>query len=157
MIGGSSAGRSWEFSSPPLCPDWFWGPPNLLSNGYQGLFPWRWSGRGVMLTTHLHLVPTSKMYDVYFHSTNTPSWRGAQLREAQGQLYFTLLYFTLYFSWTTEWDSIRCVPECCTFTHRRLLGCLTYTAETRALVICGWNKTVVWRNVILLDGVCIEF
>jgi hypothetical protein len=26
---------------------------------------------------------------------NTSSWRGGQLGEAQGQLYFTLLYFTL--------------------------------------------------------------
>jgi len=24
-----------------------------------------------------------------------PSWHGAQLKKAQGQLYFTLLYFTL--------------------------------------------------------------
>jgi len=28
------------FSSPPRL-ERFWGPPGLLSNGYQGLFPWR--------------------------------------------------------------------------------------------------------------------
>jgi hypothetical protein len=27
--------------SSPNCPDRFWGPPNLLSNGYWGLIPWR--------------------------------------------------------------------------------------------------------------------
>jgi hypothetical protein len=32
---------------------------------------------GVKLTTHLHLVPRSKLY---FHSPNTPSWRCAQLK-----------------------------------------------------------------------------
>jgi hypothetical protein len=33
---------------------------------------------------------------------NTPSWSGAQLKEAQGQLYFILLYFTLlYFTLLT--------------------------------------------------------
>jgi hypothetical protein len=30
---------------------------SLLSNGKQGLFTWVFSGRGVMLTTYLHLVP----------------------------------------------------------------------------------------------------
>jgi hypothetical protein len=28
------------FSSPPR-PERLWGPPSLLPNGYQGLFPWR--------------------------------------------------------------------------------------------------------------------
>jgi hypothetical protein len=41
-------------------PDRPWGSPNLLSNGYWGLFPRRQSGWGVKLTTHLQLVPRSR-------------------------------------------------------------------------------------------------
>jgi hypothetical protein len=40
MIGGSSSGRGWEFFSSPPRPDRLWDSPSLLSNGYQGLFPW---------------------------------------------------------------------------------------------------------------------
>jgi len=29
----------WFFSSPSR-PDRLWGPPSLIFNGYQGLFPW---------------------------------------------------------------------------------------------------------------------
>jgi hypothetical protein len=61
MIGGSSPGGDWEFFSSPLRPDRLRGPPNLLCNGYQGLFPLEQSGRGVKLTTHLHLVARSIM------------------------------------------------------------------------------------------------
>jgi hypothetical protein len=37
-VRSSSPGRGRESS---LHTDRFWGPPSLLSNGYQGLFPWR--------------------------------------------------------------------------------------------------------------------
>jgi hypothetical protein len=48
------------FSSPPLS-DRLWGPPSFLSSGYQRLFRRGYSGRGVKLTTHLHLVPRLRM------------------------------------------------------------------------------------------------
>jgi hypothetical protein len=34
---GSSLGRGWEFFSLPSRPDRLWGPPSLLSSGYQGM------------------------------------------------------------------------------------------------------------------------
>jgi hypothetical protein len=40
LVGGSSPGKGWEsFSSSPRS-DRLCGPTSLLSNGYQGLFPW---------------------------------------------------------------------------------------------------------------------
>jgi len=38
---GSIPGGCWEFFPKPPRPERLWGPPNLLSNGYQGFFPWR--------------------------------------------------------------------------------------------------------------------
>jgi hypothetical protein len=40
MIGVSSPGRGWEFFSSPPRQARPWGPPSLLSIGYQGLFLW---------------------------------------------------------------------------------------------------------------------
>jgi hypothetical protein len=63
--------------SSPRCPDRLWGPPNLVSNGYQRLIPRGWSGGGLKLTTHLKLVPRSgKCWSIH-PLPHTPSWNSA--------------------------------------------------------------------------------
>jgi hypothetical protein len=49
----------WDFFSSPPRPGRFWGPRSVLSNGYRGK-----RGRGVKLTTRLHLVPRLRMCGV---------------------------------------------------------------------------------------------
>jgi hypothetical protein len=61
-------GRGKRFFFTPQCSYRFWGPPNLLSDGYQGLFPRGYSGQGVKLTTHLSLVPRSRMVELYLQT-----------------------------------------------------------------------------------------
>jgi hypothetical protein len=68
-------------SLPPL-PELLWSSPSLLSSGYQGLFPWGWSGRGVKLTIYLRLVSPVRLHGVVLSYKRT-----------QGLIYFTLLYF----------------------------------------------------------------
>jgi hypothetical protein len=65
MIVGSRPGRGWEFFSSSPCPDLLWSPPSLLSNGYQELFP-------VNMTTHLYLVPRSRIRGAISPFPNTP-------------------------------------------------------------------------------------
>jgi hypothetical protein len=72
---GSNPGSA-RFLSSPQRPDRFWGSPSLLSNGYRGLFSRGYSGRGVKLTTHLHLVPRSRMVAIHPLPHMSP-WRSA--------------------------------------------------------------------------------
>jgi len=46
-----------EFLFTRIHPDWSWGPPSFLLNGYWRS-PRASSGRSVALTTHLHIAPT---------------------------------------------------------------------------------------------------
>jgi len=39
-ILGFDSWRGLGIFSWPQYPEQFWGPPNILSNGYRGLFPW---------------------------------------------------------------------------------------------------------------------
>jgi hypothetical protein len=75
------------FSSQPR-PDRLWGPPSPIQWAPGAL------SLGVKLTTHLHLVPSSRMRGAIPPFPNTSSWRGAQLKKAQEQLYI---------SWCSYW------------------------------------------------------
>jgi hypothetical protein len=57
--------------------------------GTGGDFPGGWSGRGVKLTTHLHLVPWVSVAKLDLHSLSS-SWRGGQLIKPKDS--FTLYY-----------------------------------------------------------------
>jgi len=43
-----------------------WDSPSLLPSGYWGFFPWRWSGQGGKLNTHLHHVPRLIMHGTVY-------------------------------------------------------------------------------------------
>jgi hypothetical protein len=65
---GSIPSRNKIHSFTSQRPDRLWGPSSLLTNGYRGFFPMGKKGRGVNLTTHLHLLPRLGMVELYFHS-----------------------------------------------------------------------------------------
>jgi hypothetical protein len=65
---GTISCRSKRFSHSPYCPDWIMSPPSIMSNEYCGLFVWRYGGRWLEMTAHLHLVPSLRLMEPYHHS-----------------------------------------------------------------------------------------
>jgi hypothetical protein len=57
-------GTGKRFFPTPHLPFRIWGPARLLTNGCRRVFTRRWSGRDVKLTTHLYLVPGSRMLEL---------------------------------------------------------------------------------------------
>jgi hypothetical protein len=55
-----------------------------------GLFHRGWSGRGVKLTTHVHLVPSLKMHGAVSLLSHAFAWRGTWLNVGD---FFMALYF----------------------------------------------------------------
>jgi hypothetical protein len=67
--------------------------PGSYPMGSKGSFPGAKVAGVVKLTTHLHLVPRSRMHEAVPPLPNMPPWHGSQLKKAQGQFY--LFTFTL--------------------------------------------------------------
>jgi hypothetical protein len=61
---GSIPGKGKGFFSTPQPLDQFWSLLSLLSTDYRHSLSGEQSGRGVILTTHLHLVPRSRMVEL---------------------------------------------------------------------------------------------
>jgi len=87
-------GQEFFFYSPPH-PDQLWGPPSLLSNGYQGLF-WGKNGLGVTLTTHLHLVPKLRMHGAIPSLHQISSWCGTSCSSGITLLLFLTSIFLFF-------------------------------------------------------------
>jgi hypothetical protein len=73
----------------PQRPDRLWHQPNVLSDGYRGLFP----GGKAAGAWSCHSSPTSaevkKMW-IYISTRHTPSWRSAQLVKHRNNFTVTL-------------------------------------------------------------------
>jgi hypothetical protein len=67
--------------SIPHCLDGLRGPPSLLSNGHPGLFPQKQSGRAVQSTTHILLVPRSRMVELCLFSHALRLWFSLNIRD----------------------------------------------------------------------------
>jgi len=78
-----SPGAKTGFASPKR-PDRIWVPPSSQMNRNRGRLSRRWSGWGLELTTHLHLVSRLRMSSGIPSFTHTPSCRSPRLH-----VYFT--------------------------------------------------------------------
>jgi hypothetical protein len=87
---GSSPGKGQEFFSSPPRPDRLWRPTSLLSSGYQEELSLGIKQPG--LTTHLHLVPRSRMRGAILSLPQYAFMPWCSVK-AQGQLYLYLYYF----------------------------------------------------------------
>jgi hypothetical protein len=90
---GSIPGRGKRFFSTPQWPHRLWAPLSLLTTGNSWLFYRVWDGRFVALNTHFHLLPRSRMVQLYFHSPI--HLHGVVLNNlARGQFYLFIYWLT---------------------------------------------------------------
>jgi hypothetical protein len=120
-----------RFFSSPARPDWLWGLPSLLFNGYRGYLlgdkaaeAWSWPH-----TPHgLCLIKQTNMF----------SWRNVQLSTGT----------TLSFTFTLESEAQFLVLEIsCIFLHCDCNGISSFTNAQNLNTFCSYTYTPDWKNV----------
>jgi hypothetical protein len=86
-----------------------------------------------------HSPPSSaevkEWVELYLHSPNAPSWRGAQLEGAQGQLYLYLYQHTIASLFSCFSDACKTVASDKVFVkHFSTCGCSKSEPEMRGIV-----------------------
>jgi hypothetical protein len=129
------------------CPDRLWGPPSLLSNGYQGFFPGGKAAWVVKLTDHLRLVPRPRMRGAIPPLPHYVfiAWYSVK---AQGQLYLPYLYHKAVRSRTFRILTTRNGQE------RQSVYCalsfnLTYTSERLLFHLLCQSHGEIWGLFLL--------
>jgi hypothetical protein len=99
-----------KFFSSLRRPDLFCGPPSLLFDAYRGLFPRGLSDRCMKLTTHLQLVPRSRIRGSIHPLPHTSSCRSAELVKHKNFTFFPLSKDNVYIPpfWRRHQKSLRC-------------------------------------------------
>jgi hypothetical protein len=107
-----------RFVSSPHHPDRFWGTHSLQSSGYLGLLPRGHSGPEVKLTTHLHLVPRSRMVEL--HLSSPTHLHGLVFNQLNTRTTLPLSFWLIHF-----------FREKCLAIWRAYVTCLNVTHDLR--------------------------
>jgi hypothetical protein len=124
---GSNPGRGKRFFSSPQRPGRLRGLPSLSSNAYRRAFT-----PGVKLTTHLRLVPRSRIVELYICSPHTPSWRGVYLIKSRDN--FTITFIIYAGIALTSWTGGLALSEVQTAFRARILPSRPGMFEVHSLV-----------------------
>jgi hypothetical protein len=131
MIGVQIPTEAGNFSLHHRVQNGSGAPSSLLSNGYQGIYPWGQSGMGVKLTTHLNLVPRLRMHGVIPPVSQYVFVAWCSVKKSAGKtLHLPLKYLTL---WDAHVLFAKFLGNCIPMEDLRFLGRWSFKSTSSGL------------------------